>query len=233
MSVTFPDVPNYPGVPQLARAFLPSPSSVAVSIGGAALSSLFGSLVQSVQWAIYDSAGDAVIVPDSFLDFEHHPHWDIPDFPVQGTGSNPTAFATYNKVKLPFDIHMRMSKSTGGVAGRYQFLKALDAAADSIALYTIVTPEMTYSNADILDYDIVRTTEGMSASGAYFLTEVDVTFRQIIPVSAQYSTTTLQNASNASARPQSVTGPVIPLDLTGSIQSEVSSASFAGAFGSL
>lgn len=230
MSVTFPNVPNVPGVPQVARAFVPNPTSVAVTIGGAVLSSLFGLIAGQSQWGILDSNGNFVLEADSILDFEHHPKWDISDFPVQGTGTNPTAFVTYNKVKLPFEIRVRMSKGST-LSDRQQFLKALDAAADSIALYTILTPEFPYQNADILNYDIVRSSQGDRADGAFFLTEIDVYFRQVISVQAQYSTTALQNASNSSAQPQVQTGVVQPQNLSGQIQNEASSGTYSDAFG--
>lgn len=230
MSVTFPNVPNVPGVPQVARAFVPNSTSAAVTIGGAVLSSLFGLISGQSQWGILDSSGNFVLEADSILDFEHHPKWDIPDFPVQGTGNNPTAFATYNKVKLPFEIRVRMSKGST-LTDRQQFLKALDAAADSIALYTVLTPEFTYQNADILSYDVVRSSQGDRADGAYFLTEVDVYFRQIISVQAQYSTTALQNASNPSAQPQAQTGVVQPLNGNGPLLNLADSATYSDAFG--
>lgn len=230
MSVTFPNVPNYPGVPQLARAVLPTPSSVAVSIGGAVLSSLFGLIATQSQWGVYDSSGDLVFEPDSFLEFECHPKSDISDFPVQGENGDPTSFASYNKVLLPWDSRIRMSKGSE-LTDRQQFLKSIKTAFNSIGLYTIITPEETYQNCDILNYDIVRTSEGTRATGAYFLAEIDVYFKQILSVQAQYSTTALANAANPSAQPQLVAGAVLPQDLSGQIQTEASSASYAGAFG--
>lgn len=227
MSVTFPNVPNAPGVPQVARATLPTPSAAVVALGGAVLSSLFGSVSSQSIWGIYDSSGALLVQPDSILEFEHHPRWNIPDFPVQGTGTAPTAFASYNKVKLPFDIRVRMSKGST-LTDRQQFLTALDNAADSIALYTILTPERTYQNADILYYDIVRTTQGTRADGAYFLTEVDVFFRQILSVQAQYSTTALQNAANPSAQPQAATGAVLPQTPSSSLAIQAAAAPLSG-----
>lgn len=230
MSVTFPNVPNAPGVPQVARAFLPNPTSIAVTLGGAVLTALFGLISSQSQWGILDSTGAFVLEADSILEFEHHPKWDIPDFPVQGTGTSPTSFASYNKVQLPFDIRVRMSKGST-LTDRQQFLKALDAAANSIALYTILTPEFTYQNADILNYDVVRSSQGDSANGAFFLTEIDVFFRQILSVQAQYSTTVLQNASNPSALPQSTTGAVLPQDVSGQYAALANGASLSGAYG--
>jgi hypothetical protein len=232
VSVTFPNVPNLPGVPQLARAALPSATSITVAIGGAVLSSLFGLLTQQNQWGIYDSSGALVFEPDSILEFEHHPKADISDFPVQGTGTNPTSFASYNKVVLPYDARVRMSKGST-LAERQQFLNALDTAYQSIALYTIITPEKTYSNCDILNYDLVRSTDGARAVGAYFLTEIDVYFRQILSVQAQYSTTTLQNASNPSAQPQAATGNVQLQPISLSAATQASNASLTSAFGAL
>lgn len=231
MSVTFPNVPNFPGVPQLARAALPNPTSIAVTIGGKVLSSIFGAISSTpLQWGILDANANFVLQADSILELEHHPRWDIPDFPVQGNGNTPTAFASYNKVKLPFDVRVRMSKGST-LTERMQFLKALDAAADSIALYTILTPEYNYANADILNYDVVRSSQGDRADGAFFLTEVDVYFRQIISVHAQYSTTVLQNASNPSALPQSTTGAVLPQFASGALANQAVSASLSGAYG--
>lgn len=231
MSVTFPNVPNFPGVPQIARATLPNPSSVAVTLGGAVLSSLFGLISSQSQWGIYDSNHNLVFEPDSILEFECRPKADISDFPVQGDSSgNPTSFASYNKVVLPWDARVRMSKGST-LADRQQFLKSLKTAFNSVGLYTIITPEETYSSCDILNYDIVRTTEGQRATGAYFLHEIDVYFRQILSVQAQYSTTALANASNPSALPQSVTGAVLPGFATGAIANQAAAASLSGAYG--
>lgn len=231
MSVTFPNVPNAPGVPQVARAVLPTPSSIAVTLAGGVLSSLFGLVSTQSQWGIYDSSGNLVFQPDSILDFECHPKSDISDFPVQGSSTgNPTSFASYNKVVLPWDSRVRMSKGST-LTDRQQFLKSLKTAFNSIGLYTIATPEETYPNADILNYDIVRSSEGMRATGAYFLYEIDVFFRQILSVQAQYSTTVLQNASNPSALPQATTGAVLPQNVAGQYAELASGASYTGAFG--
>lgn len=230
MSLTFPNVPDLPGVPQLARAALPNAASLTVALGGAVLSSLFGSLSTQNQWGIFDSSGNAVISPDSILSFGHHPRWKISDFPVQGTGNNPTAFASYNKVKLPFDCRVRMSKG-GNVSDRKTFLTTLDALAESIDTYSIITPEYTYQNADIEYYDVVRETQGQQADGAFALWEVDVYFKQIVAVQAQYSTTELENAANPSAQPDYVTGVVLPQTPSNYVEQSAGNGSLENAFG--
>lgn len=229
MSVTFPNVPNLPGVPQLAR--LPGSSPLVISIASTVIGSLFGNVLGlNNGWGIYDASGNVVFEADSILDFEHHPQWSISNFPVQGSGSTPTAFASYNKVKLPYECRVRMCKA-GSLADRQALLTALDSAANSIALYTITTPEKNYQNADIQHYDLVRTTEGIRSKDAYFLTEIDIYFTEVVPVQAQYSTTALANAVNPSAIPQSVTGMTIPQIPTGAIVNQLASASLSGAFG--
>lgn len=229
--LTFPNVPNLPGVPQLARAALPSETSVVTFAGGLALSSLFGLVSTQNQWGIFANDGAAIFVADSILEFEHHPRWNISDFPIQGTGSAPTAYASYNKVKLPFECRVRMSKG-GKVSDRATFLKALDDAADSVSLYYILTPEYRYNNVDIEYYDVVRSSQGAQADGAYFLTEVDVYFKSINSVQAQYSTTNLlPNAANPSALPPANAGAVTASQPAPSLITELDDGSVAGASG--
>ena len=231
MSVLFPDVPQLPGVPQLARLAGVSPAPV-ISIGGAVLGSLFGNTLTSAQsgWGIYDSNNNLVVVADSILEFEHHPHWRISDFPVQGSGTVPTSFASYNKVKLPYEARVRLCKA-GTLADRQLLLSALDNAANNTALYSIVTPERTYKNADIQSYDLVRSTDGDRAPDAYFLTQVDINFIEVISVQAQYSTTALQNAQNPSAQPQNALGTVQLQPISGPSANLVTNATLSNAFG--
>ena len=231
MSVLFPDVPQLPGVPQLARLAGVSPATV-ISIGGAVLGSLFGNTLTSAQsgWGIYDSNNNLVVVADSILEFEHHPHWRISDFPVQGSGSVPTSFASYNKVKLPYEARVRLCKA-GTLADRQLLLSALDNAANNTALYSIVTPERTYKNADIQSYDLVRSTDGDRAPDAYFLTQVDINFIEVISVQAQYSTTVMQNAQNPSAQPQNSLGTVQLQPISGPSANLVTNATLSNAFG--
>jgi hypothetical protein len=231
MSVLVPNVPNLPGVPQVGRlpgAVSPTGISIASNIVGTLLGNAFG--INASAWGIFDSSGKTVVIPDAVLEFEHHPRWRISDFPVQGTATAPTAFASYNKVKLPFECRMRICKASS-LSDRQALLTALDTAANSIALYTITTPERNYQNADIESYDVVRTTEGMRARDAYFLTEIDIHFIEIVSVQAQYSTTALQNAQNPSAQPQSVSGITIPQAASGALANQAAAASLSGAFG--
>jgi hypothetical protein len=185
----YPNVPNLPGVPQLLRNPL-FPASPAPTLGTpAAQDSLWQASQMQAAWGIYDSTGTTLVVtPDSVLDFDNRNEWRVSNFPIQAGG-----FASYNKVTVPFEVSVRMSKG-GSVSDRTAFLNQIKAIASDTNLYTILTPEQTYQNCNITRYEVSR----RGASGAFFLTEVDVFFVQIIQVTAQYSNASqlTQNAQN-------------------------------------
>lgn len=204
----FPNVPKLPGVPQLARS-LQFPAAPAATVGlGLALGRLWQSIFAQPQWGIYKAnvpkkASDGleevpvvservpVVVPDSFGEFSYRNEYAVSDFPVQD-GS----FASYNKVALPFETVVRLMKG-GTKEARKRFLDSIQAIAGTLDLYDIVTPERTYLNVNVTRFEVVRRGE----SGAYFLKEVDVYFREIRQVSATYTTTatSTENAQNPSA----------------------------------
>lgn len=217
----FPNVPKLPGVPQLARSlqFPPAPAPV---LGLAlALGKLWQSIFAQPQWAIYKSipagtqdASDStptvtvaaqrvpVVVPDSFGEFSYRNESSVSDFPVQDG-----AFASYDKVANPFEIVVRMYKG-GSKEARKKFLDSIQAIAGTLDFYDIVTPERAYLNVNVTRVEISR----RGAGGAYFLSEVDLFFREIRTVTASYSTTATetQNAQNPSAAPVVNTGTVQP-----------------------
>jgi len=200
--VPFPNVPNAPGVPQLARS-LTAPVTPTPSLGrNAASATLWQSTQTKPTWGIYNSAGVAVIVPDSFMDFRNRNSSDLTSAYVQKS-----AFASYNKVRKPFDTVLRMRKG-GTLQNRTDFLNQIDAIANDTNLYTILTPEKSYQNCNISDYEVTR----RGVNGAYLLADVDIFFKEIVEVSAQYSSTSTntQNAKSASAIPQVNQGPVQP-----------------------
>jgi hypothetical protein len=213
----FPNVPRLPGVPQLARSPLFPPAPAAVVGLGLALGRLWQAIFAQPQWAIYKAnkpqkASDGleevtvtaervpVVVPDSFGEFSYRNEWAVSDFPVQDG-----AFASYNKVAQPFEIVLRLYKG-GSKEARKRFLDSIEAIAGTLDLYDILTPERTYLNVNVTRFEIMRRGE----KGAYFLSEVDVYFREIRQVTASYTTTatTTENAQNPSAAPAVNTGVV-------------------------
>jgi len=189
-----------PGIPQLPAG---AATPVIAGIASEAISSMLWQAAQSPPaWGVFDSGGNQVLFPDSVLEFSRRQEYEISNYPVQAG-----EFGSYNKVLRPFEIQMRFSKG-GTVNDRANFLNSIDALIQSISLYTVVTPEVVYPNMNAERQEIMR----RGAKGAYFLTEVDVYFIQIIEVTAQYTSTATQltNAQPASAQPVSNVGTVQP-----------------------
>lgn len=107
-----------------------------------------------VIWGIYDTytfGAERVIVPDSIIAVDVKKEYNLPNYPMEDG-----AFQSYNKVKEPYDIRIKMA--IGGDAAKLtDFLKVLDGIVASINLYEVVTPDATYVNANIHHYDFQRT----------------------------------------------------------------------------
>lgn len=214
----FPNVPNLPGVPQVRRAAGALAATVAPVLGtAAAIGALWRALFTRPVWGVYKQepetetqdgietvtvVGDQrpVVSADSVLDFGYENESDLANYPVQD-GS----YASYNEVNLPPEISVRLSKG-GSEADRTEFLNQIHGLFATLQLYKIITPERTYSRVRPLRFEMTR----RERKGAYFLTEVDLYFREIRTVTAQYTTTsvTTQNARNASAAPVNNRGTV-------------------------
>lgn len=221
----FPNIPKLPGVPQLLRSsnFPASPGPV---IGTAvAIGRLFQALFAKPQWGIFKQvppAGDVtvtvggvsvksarptsrsqlqpVVTPDSFLDFGYRNESEVSDYPVQDGG-----FTTYNKVANAYETSVRMSKA-GSQSDRQKFLKSIDDILATTDLYYILTPEKQYVNVNPYRFELTR----RGAQGAFALWEVDLYFREIRSVTAQYTQTAVstQNAQQPAAAPVANAGTV-------------------------
>lgn len=194
MSVPIPGLPALP--PTAATPVL----TLALSEASSAL--LWQASQSPPAWGVFDDQGNLLIEPDSILDFTNRAQRDISKFPVQ-RGS----FADYNKVAQPFEVVLRLSKG-GTETDRATFLQALDNLLDSIDLCTVTTPERVYLNLNAGHYEVVR----RGVRGAFFLTEVDVYFEEILQTNAQYTTTDVQlpDAQDEAAQPVSNVGNVQP-----------------------
>ncbi len=135
----FPDVPLAPGVPPVQRAepFVQSRVDRLTSDG----KGLDGKT--SIQWGLFNDKGTLALKPDSIVAFEFQREYRIADYPIE-EGS----FENYNKVTLPYDIRIVMTKG-GTIAERKSFLDTLDLVVASLDLFTVVTPERIYSNANL------------------------------------------------------------------------------------
>lgn len=216
----FPNVPKLPGVPQLRRS-LQFPAGPPPVLGVAvALGRLWQAIFSQPTWGIYDTddtnteentvtvTGNLkpVVQPDSFRKFEYRQEWSVTSAPVQEGG-----FVNYNKVNNPFELTLRMIK-TGSKSDRAKFLQSIDAIGGTTKLYKILTPERTYFSCNVTGYRIVRE----EARGAYFLSEVEISFIEIRTTQAEYTATSIatQNAKTDSAKPVENQGAVNGQPLT-------------------
>lgn len=152
-NVNFPDVPVAPGVPPVQRN--PNVPNVPVERLTKDADSL--STDQSIIWGIFGQSGGLALRPDNITAFEFQREYRISDYPIE-EGS----FESFNKVTLPYDIRVVMTKG-GSLSDRKTFLDAVDAVVASLDLYTIVTPERVYVNANLVRQDYRReATSGVS-----------------------------------------------------------------------
>lgn len=143
----FPNVPDLPGVPPVPRKL----GIASIAAGALYLSDLFQFPV-SETWGVFDSNGNQVLSPDSFLGIRYRNSNHISDYPVEDG-----AFASYNRVQTPFDAHVSLAKG-GTLDERQAFMKAVEALFAPIDLYTLITPELTYSDVSIEDHEYERRT---------------------------------------------------------------------------
>jgi hypothetical protein len=146
-NIVFPNVPNVPGVPALPRSItVPTPGQILNAGLSALAEALFGASI----WGVYDKSGQDVFVPDSFLSVDFKNTSRVSDY-IQEKG----AFASYNKVNTPYDCRVRMAISSD-MAARTKFLDTCDRLLKSIDLLSVITPEKTYLNATLQNYDYRR-----------------------------------------------------------------------------
>ncbi|OIQ97220.1 hypothetical protein GALL_207740 [mine drainage metagenome] len=90
------------------------------------------------QWGLFRN-GQPVLCPDSILAQEVRRLWQVCQAPVEQGG-----FQSCNKVALPLEIRLRMTKG-GSAAERAAFLAALDALAADTVTCDVAAPDGTYA----------------------------------------------------------------------------------------
>ncbi len=131
--------------------------------------------------------GKYALKPDSFIDFEYKEDHKIPNYPIQNGG-----FASYNKVTLPYEIKLRVTKGGLGnnVYSIVSFLNKIEILLSSTAILTVTTPDCVYNSVSLIHFDYRKE----SINGATLLI-ADLTFQEVRVVVAP---------SNPCASPNSV-----------------------------
>lgn len=191
----FPNVPIAPGVPPVPRDPFAQAASVAFLTADA-----IGTILRffTVSWGIFLD-GQPVILPDTVATVEYKQGSVISDYPVEQG-----AFQSYDKVATPYEAMVRMAVG-GSVAAKQVFLGEIAAAAATLDLYDIVTPEAIYRSANIVHYDYRR-----SAHEGLGLLVVDIRLVEVrVTATAQFT-----NTKAPSANDPSFVGPVQPVAAT-------------------
>ncbi|MDR0458087.1 MAG: hypothetical protein LBH10_03540 [Burkholderiaceae bacterium] len=175
--MTYPDVPNLPGVPQLARD--PS-ASAAAQASASGIDADFTNALASADgaglpadaaqeaWGIYTQSGALAVHPGSIVGVDLRNEARVADYPMEQG-----AFGSYNKVATPFDFRITMAFA-GNATQRETFLSEIDTLLQTTDLYNVAMPEALWENVTIDNYDWRRD----SQSGVQMLT-VNVYARQV------------------------------------------------------
>lgn len=173
----YPDVPSASGVPSVLRYAGNAVVSAVTSLVADTISNL--SILAAGPWGIYDENGALVIEADTVAGLEFGREYQVATAP-QEQGS----FQSYNKVQLPYEARVRLMQG-GEVADRTAFFSALDKAVASLSLYSILTPEVSYTGANVLGYRYIRGGQ----SGATLI-GADVRVQEVrVSAKAQFSNT--------------------------------------------
>lgn len=217
----FPNVPNLPGVPTLKR--LNNQSSTVRAVLGKVQGEIWRALTTESNWGVFSQSGEALIIADTVIDMSYKNSSKVSQHPVAEG-----AFASYNKVASPFEVKVRLCKGSGlktlgelanvlqdgvGALGkgalnaRSDFLDSIDELAKALTLVHVVTPEKTYTDCNIVDYDYRRE----QVNGAHMLI-VDIVLVEIRETKVKYSKATAPtatvNAKKPDAQPPSNNGKV-------------------------
>jgi hypothetical protein len=102
------------------------------------------------EWGLFDDGGGLAIDADSFVALDLRVEASLSNHPIEDGG-----FANYNKVDRPFQG--RLSYAQGGsVSDREAVLAQVQAAQDSLNLYTLVMPEDSFENVNVVAFDFSR-----------------------------------------------------------------------------
>jgi len=195
MSIIYPVVPIAPGVPPVSR-------QTQVIIAGAILmvEDAVAALISApVRWGIFLD-GEIVLEADSAVAVDYRDEWHIPTYPIEKGN-----FASYNKVKIPYDIRVILTKG-GSESERSSFLQALKQVAGSLELYDVVTPEIIYTNANIVRYEYRRHAQ----NGVSLLTPT-IILQQV----RDTATSAFSRTAEPTGAPQSNNGVVQPTSVPG------------------
>lgn len=243
-NIPFPNVPEYPGVPQLMRAgnaAIASNPVISITLGSIE-NILITALQQPPKWGIFDQDGNQLGVTGSSqstlsaisgtllgqltgsrapvlstFDLSYMRETRVSDFPIEA-GS----FASYNKVQMPANPVVTLILQ-GSSNDRTTLLYALEAACIGTDLYNVVTPDYIYDGYSIERFNYARRAQ----KGAELLI-VEVSLKEIRQVTATLATavTPIQAPVDAGSTPQTTNGIQQPQAAPQSLLYQIGNSNF-------
>lgn len=152
------------------------------------------------QWGIFDAqSGAPILQADAVYSVEYARDYHISDFPQENG-----AFASYNKVQVPFQAKVSFLANQL----RFNFLAQAEPAVASLGLVTVVMPEFSYPSANLTHYGFQRTAR---SGKTLILFDVWCEEVRILPSATSASTTqsaATQSPNGASAGAQQAASQV-------------------------
>ena len=139
----------------------------AVSGIAVATVSAIANFMLPVKWGIFSKSTDkkSFTEIESVISIEYRNASQSSNYP-QEKGS----FVSYNKVATPYNIRIKVTRG-GSENQRTKFINDMEAAKNSTNLYTIVLPEVRYSNGNIEEFSYRRE---MSNGANIIIAELDI-----------------------------------------------------------
>lgn len=214
----YPDVPPFLGVPPIPRnpiTTLLTPLIALLTTDAPTVARLLG-IQATPSWGIWDASGQQpVLIGDSVIATDFTSEYQTTDAPVEA-GS----FTSYNRVQRPVEMVVTMTKG-GSVADRHGFLLTAQAAAASTTLYTVVMPEATQANMNVVRMSFERTRDQGTQ-----LIKVELHLREILTSAAALFTST-KDPSSAGQDNSGAVQAVVPVQAqAASLDTSIPSFSF-------
>lgn len=146
----YPLVPQSAGVPALLRSGARILDTITLGkFGfGEMLDDLIGA--EPVRWGVFSPMQIPIADYDSVHAIGHQSESHVSDYPLE-LG----AFASYNKVQVPFDVTVTLNCG-GSEERRATFLSDLEEARAGLSVYSVMTPERTYENVNFTSLNVQR-----------------------------------------------------------------------------
>lgn len=192
--IPYPNVPDVDGVPNVPQG----PNTPDANYATDTTDPIELEQIDNVPaWGVFDDAGNQVLAPDTIQAFAFNNAYSISKFPIE-KGS----FTDINKVASPFESRVMMVKG-GSDKERSDFLADVFDVLDSLDLFTIVTPECTFPNVNLVDMHYSK----INRNGANMLS-IDLQFEEIrLAPDAQYSEADASTTPVNADRTDSVNAP--------------------------